>query len=107
MQPRIRSPAIPRTRQPGLGFSSRLACLSSTRPEDKPSKSGMCPSVQVFDAKRLIGRKFNDPIVQADIKLWPFKCVSGPSDKPLIVVTVEGEESPGSCSKPQARTKTW
>ncbi|CAE7559800.1 HSP70, partial [Symbiodinium pilosum] len=50
------------------------------------------PENTVFDAKRLIGRKFNDPIVQADIKLWPFKCVSGPSDKPLIVVTVEGEE---------------
>ncbi|OLQ05430.1 Heat shock 70 kDa protein [Symbiodinium microadriaticum] len=47
---------------------------------------------QVFDAKRLIGRKFQDPIVQSDIKLWPFKCVAGPSDKPLIVVQVEGEE---------------
>ena len=49
--------------------------------------------VQVFDAKRLIGRKFQDPIVQSDIKLWPFKCVAGPSDKPLIVVSVEGEEN--------------
>ncbi|CAE7832604.1 HSP70 [Symbiodinium sp. CCMP2592] len=48
---------------------------------------------QVFDAKRLIGRKFQDPIVQSDIKLWPFKCVAGPSDKPLIVVQVEGEDS--------------
>ena len=60
----------------------------------------------MFDAKRLIGRKFNDPIVQADIKLWPFKCVSGPSDKPLIVVTVEGEESEGSRRKLQAQIKT-
>ncbi|OLP79133.1 Heat shock 70 kDa protein [Symbiodinium microadriaticum] len=48
--------------------------------------------LSVFDAKRLIGRKFQDPIVQSDIKLWPFKCVAGPSDKPLIVVQVEGEE---------------
>mmetsp|Transcript_27619 Transcript_27619/g.51814 ORF Transcript_27619/g.51814 Transcript_27619/m.51814 type:complete len:648 (+) Transcript_27619:72-2015(+) len=50
------------------------------------------PENTVFDAKRLIGRKFADPIVQADIKLWPFKCVAGPGDKPLIVVSVEGEE---------------
>ena len=31
--------------------------------------------------------------MQSDIKLWPFKCVAGPSDKPLIVVQVEGEDS--------------
>eukprot|EP00439_Symbiodinium_sp_Y106_P033928 s4930_g4.t1 len=47
------------------------------------------PENTVFDAKRLIGRKFQDPIVQSDTKLWPFKCVAGPSDKPLIVVQVE------------------
>jgi len=49
------------------------------------------PENTVFDAKRLIGRKFNDPIVQADIKLWPFKVVCGPGEKPLIEVTLEGE----------------
>ena len=52
----------------------------------------VCSAAKVFDAKRLIGRKFADPIVQSDIKLWPFKCVSGQGDKPMIVVTVEGEE---------------
>ncbi len=46
---------------------------------------------EVFDAKRLIGRKFADPIVQADIKLWPFKCVAGQGDKPMIIVNAQGE----------------
>jgi len=50
------------------------------------------PENTVFDAKRLIGRKFADPIVQADIKLWPFKVVSGPGDKPMIEVNSQGED---------------
>ncbi|KUF85876.1 hypothetical protein AM588_10001027 [Phytophthora nicotianae] len=45
----------------------------------------------VFDAKRLIGRKFSDPIVQADIKHWPFKITSGAGDKPQITVQFKGE----------------
>merc|ERR1711988_883673 len=44
------------------------------------------------DAKRLIGRKFADPVVQSDIKLWPFKVISGAGDKPMIVVNSQGEE---------------
>jgi len=50
------------------------------------------PENTVFDAKRLIGRKFADPIVQADCKLWPFKVSSGTGDKPLIEVHYMGED---------------
>merc|ERR1719432_246917 len=50
------------------------------------------PTNTVFDAKRLIGRKFSDTTVQADVKLWPFKVVSGPAEKPLIAVKYMGEE---------------
>jgi len=52
----------------------------------------MNPINTVFDAKRLIGRKFSDAPVQSDIKLWPFKVKSGPAEKPMIVVEFKGEE---------------
>jgi len=49
------------------------------------------PENTVFDAKRLIGRKFADPIVTADAKLWSFKLEGGTGDKPMIVVDYQGE----------------
>ncbi|XP_040046662.2 heat shock 70 kDa protein 1-like [Gasterosteus aculeatus] len=49
------------------------------------------PSNTVFDAKRLIGRKVEDPVVQADMKHWPFKVV-GDGGKPKIQVEHKGEE---------------
>ena len=55
------------------------------------SQAAMNPESTIFDAKRLIGRKFHDPTVQADMKHWPFKVVAGPSDKPLIEVEYKGE----------------
>jgi L1 cell adhesion molecule like protein len=51
----------------------------------------MNPENTVFDAKRLIGRKISDPVVQADMQHWPFKLVRGPADKPLIEVTFKGQ----------------
>ena len=44
------------------------------------------------DAKRLIGRRFNDVSVQNDKKLWPFNVVSGSNEKPMIVVKHRGAE---------------
>ncbi|KAM1708259.1 hypothetical protein TB1_001325 [Malus domestica] len=50
------------------------------------------PTNTIFDAKRIIGRRFTDECVQNDIKHWPFKVIGGPSDKPMIVVTYKGVE---------------
>jgi L1 cell adhesion molecule like protein len=46
----------------------------------------------IFDAKRLIGRKFDDPVVQADIKLWPFKVVLESHGRPAIEVEYKAEK---------------
>nr|CAD2182150.1 unnamed protein product [Meloidogyne enterolobii] len=51
----------------------------------------MNPSNTVFDAKRLIGRKFDDPDVQSDMKHWPFKVIQGEGARPKIQVEVKGE----------------
>ncbi|XP_017298484.1 heat shock 70 kDa protein cognate 2-like, partial [Diaphorina citri] len=50
----------------------------------------MNPKNTVFDAKRLIGRKFEDQKIQEDIKHWPFTVVSD-GGKPKIQVEYKGE----------------
>ena len=41
------------------------------------NQSSLNPTNTIFDAKRLIGKKFDDPTIQADLKLWPFKVIRG------------------------------
>merc|ERR1711913_217788 len=48
------------------------------------------PTNTIFDAKRLIGRKFGDSTVQADMKHWPFKVIER-STKPNIEVEYKSE----------------
>ncbi|KAH0820581.1 hypothetical protein GEV33_002210 [Tenebrio molitor] len=50
----------------------------------------MNPSNTIFDAKRLIGRKYDDPKIQQDLKHWPFKVVSD-GGKPKIQIEHKGE----------------
>jgi len=50
----------------------------------------MNPHNTVFDAKRLIGRRFADAEVQADMKHWPFKVLDKDS-KPVIQIEFKGE----------------
>merc|ERR1712227_691294 len=56
------------------------------------NQCAMNPINTIFDAKRLIGRKFTDPVVQSDMKHWPFKVISGDGDIPRIQVQYKGEE---------------
>jgi L1 cell adhesion molecule like protein len=51
----------------------------------------MNPKNTVFDAKRLIGRKFRDATVQDDMKHWSFEVVEGDNGKPKIKVDYLGE----------------
>ncbi|CAL8130620.1 unnamed protein product [Orchesella dallaii] len=50
----------------------------------------MNPVNTIFDAKRLIGRKFEDSSVQGDMKHWPFEVVSD-GGKPKLSVEYKGE----------------
>lgn len=45
----------------------------------------------LIDAKRLIGRKFDDKTVQSDMKHWPFEVIND-ATKPKIRVNYKGEE---------------
>ncbi|EAY20604.1 cytosolic heat shock protein 70, putative [Trichomonas vaginalis G3] len=55
------------------------------------NQAAMNPQNTVFDAKRMIGRKFSDPVVQKDMKHWPFKVVRSDGDRPKIEVQFKGE----------------
>ncbi|KAK8767868.1 hypothetical protein V5799_005351 [Amblyomma americanum] len=55
------------------------------------AQTAMNPENTVFDAKRLIGRKYDDPKIQEDLKHWPFKVVNE-CGKPKICVEFKGEK---------------
>ncbi|KAI9361595.1 heat shock protein 70 family [Zopfochytrium polystomum] len=55
------------------------------------NQAPMNPVNTIFDAKRLIGRRFDDQDVQNDLKHFPFKVVNK-DGKPLIQVKVKGED---------------
>ena len=48
-------------------------------------------TVCVADAKRLIGRRFDDPAVQSDMKHWPFNVINE-GGKPKLSVEYKGEK---------------
>jgi len=55
------------------------------------NQSAMNPTNTVFDAKRLIGRRFDDADVKKDMKHWPFTVIDR-DGSPFIQVQYQGEE---------------
>ena len=79
--------------QGGRTTPSYVAFTDDERLVGAPAKnqSAMNPVNTVFDAKRLIGRRFDDPDVQRDIKNWPYSVIDVDT-KPTIEVTVNSEK---------------
>ncbi|KAH9618719.1 hypothetical protein KSS87_002653 [Heliosperma pusillum] len=76
----------------GIDLGTTYSCVGAWQPDQNRVEI----IINDLDAKRLIGKKFNDTTVQNDIKLWPFKVIATPESnddkKPLFEVTYKGEE---------------
>jgi len=72
---------------------SYVAFTDTERLIGDPAKNQVAinPSNTIFDAKRLIGRKFEDSTVQADLKHWPFEVVNA-GGLPKLKVEYKNEE---------------
>ncbi|XP_074284985.1 heat shock 70 kDa protein 4-like [Silene latifolia] len=83
-----------------LGNRTTPSCIAFTDSERLIGEAAVNQATRnyantIFDAKRLIGRRFSDNNIQEDMKLWPFTVIDdvGSSDeKPMIVANHKGEE---------------
>lgn len=60
--------------------------------ESAKSQFAHNPNNTIFDAKRLIGRKFMDETIQNDLDYYPFKIIKGKYDKPMVSVNYNDEQ---------------
>jgi len=72
---------------------SYVAFTDTERLIGDPAKNQVAinPTNTIFDAKRLIGRKFDESTVQADMKHWPFEVINS-SGLPKLKVEYKNEE---------------
>jgi len=71
---------------------SYVAFTDTERLIGDPAKNQVAinPTNTIFDAKRLIGRKFDEPTVQSDMKHWPFNVINADT-KPKLEVEYKNE----------------
>merc|ERR1712198_765914 len=76
-----------------MGTPSYVAFTDSERLIGDAAKNQVAlnPTNTIFDAKRLIGRKYNDDTVQKDKKLWPFQVIND-NTKPKVEVEYQYEK---------------
>jgi L1 cell adhesion molecule like protein len=55
------------------------------------NQSSMNPTNTIHDAKRLIGRTFDDAHVQSDSKMWAFNVIDDGNNKPKIKIEHKGD----------------
>ena len=74
---------------------SYVAFTDSERLIGDPAKNqaALNPENTVFDAKRLIGRRYDDDTVQLDMKSWPFKVINA-GGKPKVQAEYKGKPPP-------------
>ncbi|KAG5190073.1 molecular chaperones HSP70/HSC70, HSP70 superfamily [Tribonema minus] len=72
---------------------SYVAYTPQARVVGQPAKSQAPsnPANTVYDVKRIIGRSWNDDVVQAERKNFPFKVIDGGNERPTIEVEWRGE----------------
>ena len=75
-----------RTTQVYVAFNDTERLIGSLQ-----DQAAMNPTNTVYDAKRMIGRKFNDTALQSDIKQFSYNVVSK-DEKPVIEVTFKNEK---------------
>ncbi len=55
------------------------------------SQASMNIKNTIFDSKRMLSRSYNDPVLQSDLKYWPFAVEAGENEKAYVVVDYAGE----------------
>jgi L1 cell adhesion molecule like protein len=76
----IANPDGERTTPSWVAFTSTEKLVGQSAKSQAAGNTGNT----IYDAKRLLGRKFTDPIVQADMKHYSFKVIGDKDDKPVI-----------------------